>query len=98
MGILVWTAIRVGIVLLLLAILDYAFQKWQMNQDLRMTKHELKEELKRMEGDPIICYDNIERPFGGPTICAILTQGEYKDRNGDEKASPPAFYLSHPPL
>lgn len=43
------------------------------------------EEKKRllgilMEGDPIICYDNIERPFGGPTLCAILTQGEYKDR------------------
>lgn len=41
-------------VLLFLAILDYAFQKWQMQQDLRMTKDEVKEELKRMEGDPIM--------------------------------------------
>ncbi len=54
------------------------------------------EEKKRllgilMEGDPIICYDNIERPFGGPTICAILTQGEYKDRKlgGNETRTVP---------
>lgn len=43
------------------------------------------EEKKRilsllMEGDPIVCYDNIERPFGSASLCAILTQCEYKDR------------------
>ena len=38
--------------LLVLAILDYAFQRWQHEQDLMMTKHEVREELKRMEGDP----------------------------------------------
>lgn len=43
------------------------------------------EEKKRllailMEGDPIICYDNVEKPLGGASLCAILTQREYKDR------------------
>jgi hypothetical protein len=43
------------------------------------------EEKKRLlaillEGDPIVCYDNIERPFGGASLCAVLTQREYKDR------------------
>ena len=43
------------------------------------------EEKKRllavlMEGDPIVCYDNIEHPFGSPTLCAVLTSHEYKDR------------------
>jgi hypothetical protein len=43
------------------------------------------EEKKRimailMEGDPIVCYDNVERPFGSASLCAILTQREYKDR------------------
>lgn len=43
------------------------------------------EEKKRilsilMEGDPVICYDNIEKPFGSAALCAILTQCEYKDR------------------
>jgi len=46
--------IKMCAVLLFLAILDFAFQKWQMTKDLRMTKEEVKEELKRMEGDPLM--------------------------------------------
>lgn len=43
------------------------------------------EEKKRIlavliEGDPIICYDNIEKPFKSASLCSILTQYEYKDR------------------
>lgn len=43
------------------------------------------EEKKRilavlMEGDPIVCYDNVEDPFGSPTLCSVLTSKEYKDR------------------
>jgi len=43
------------------------------------------EEKKRIlalliEGDPIICYDNIEKPFKSAALCSILTQREYKDR------------------
>jgi len=44
--------LRLAGVLLVLAIIDYAYQKYQMLQDLRMTKEEVREELKRMEGDP----------------------------------------------
>lgn len=46
--------LRLAAVLLVLALLDFAFQKWQYQQDLRMSKEEVKEELKRMEGDPIM--------------------------------------------
>lgn len=50
---LVWDlAIKIAIVLLLLAIIDLIYQRWQHQQDLKMTKHEVKEEMKRMEGDP----------------------------------------------
>jgi len=45
---------RMALVLLVLALLDYAYQKHQMLKDLRMTKEEVKEEMKRMEGDPIM--------------------------------------------
>lgn len=43
------------------------------------------EEKKRLlavlaEGDSIICYDNIEHPFGSPALCSILTQQSFKDR------------------
>ena len=47
-------ALRVGIALLVLALIDYAYQKWKHERDLRMTKQEVKEEMRRMEGDPKI--------------------------------------------
>ena len=40
--------------LLVLAILDYLYQRWQMEQDLKMTKQEVKDEMRSMEGDPKI--------------------------------------------
>lgn len=46
--------ISLALVLLVLAILDYAWQRWRHEQDLRMTKEEVKEEMRRMEGDPVI--------------------------------------------
>ncbi|MDY0167556.1 MAG: flagellar biosynthesis protein FlhB [Thermoguttaceae bacterium] len=50
--ILLWTSIRIAVALLLLALLDYAFQKWKHEQDLRMTTQEVREEMKNLEGDP----------------------------------------------
>jgi len=47
-----YIAIRAGIALLIISIFDVLFQRWQHEQDLRMTKHEVREEMKRMEGDP----------------------------------------------
>ena len=47
-------ALRIGIALLILSILDYAYQKWRIEQQLKMTKQEVKEEMRRMEGDPKI--------------------------------------------
>jgi len=45
--------IRVTVVLLVLAILDYGFQKWQHERDLMMTRQEIREEMRRLEGDPL---------------------------------------------
>ncbi len=47
-------AVRCALLLLFLAILDYAFKKWQNNKELKMTKQEVKDEYKQMEGDPFI--------------------------------------------
>lgn len=46
--------IRLAIALLALAILDFAYQRFQYEADLKMTKQEVKEEMKRYEGDPKI--------------------------------------------
>ena len=44
--------LRVSILLVILAVADYLYQKWQYEKDLRMTKEEVKEEAKMSEGSP----------------------------------------------
>jgi len=39
------------VILLILGLLDLWYQKWQVKKDLRMTKHEVKDERKASEGD-----------------------------------------------
>ena len=46
--------IRVSVFIVILAVLDYAFQRWEYERKLRMTRQELKEELKEREGNPQI--------------------------------------------
>lgn len=40
--------------LLILALLDFAWQKYRHERDLKMTKEEIKDEFRSMEGDPAI--------------------------------------------
>jgi flagellar biosynthetic protein FlhB len=42
---------RLAMALLLLAAADWIYQKWRLERDLRMTKQEIKDEAKRMDGD-----------------------------------------------
>jgi len=49
---MVWNlAWRLGWVLLILAASDWIYQKWRFERDIRMSKQEIKEESKRMDGD-----------------------------------------------
>ncbi len=43
---------RCGLALLVLAFLDYMYQRWEFEKSLRMTKQELKEEYREVEGSP----------------------------------------------
>lgn len=45
---------KAGGFLLVLAVLDFAYQRWQYIKDLMMTKQEVKEEHKQAEGNPQI--------------------------------------------
>jgi flagellar biosynthetic protein FlhB len=47
-------AVRAAAALVVLGVLDYGFQRWQYERDLRMSKQEVKEEMKRLEGNPRI--------------------------------------------
>lgn len=44
----------VGLFMLVLALADYFFQRWQLEKEMMMTKQEVKEEHKAREGDPLI--------------------------------------------
>ena len=44
--------IRIAAVYMIIAMLDYAYQKYKFKQDMKMTKQEVKDEYKNQEGDP----------------------------------------------
>lgn len=46
--------IRIAAVYMIIAFLDYAYQKWKFKEDMKMTKQEVKDEYKNQEGDPQI--------------------------------------------
>jgi flagellar biosynthetic protein FlhB len=49
---LIIIAWRMLLLLLILAILDLLYQKWKHHNDLKMTKQQVKDEMKQTEGDP----------------------------------------------
>ena len=48
------TGLKISIVYLVIGIADWVFQKYRFNEDMKMTKQEVKDEYKNTEGDPQI--------------------------------------------
>jgi flagellar biosynthetic protein FlhB len=46
--------LRMGAAFIVMAALDYGFQRFEFERELRMTKQEVKEESKMFEGDPVV--------------------------------------------
>jgi len=46
--------VKIGIAFIALAALDFMYQRWDYERQLRMSKQEIKEEYKQTEGDPQI--------------------------------------------
>ncbi|MDR3111372.1 MAG: EscU/YscU/HrcU family type III secretion system export apparatus switch protein [Planctomycetaceae bacterium] len=51
---ILWLAFKVAIALALIAVIDFMYQKWKHEQDLKMTTQEIRDEMKNMMGDPQI--------------------------------------------
>ncbi|MDR2527620.1 MAG: flagellar biosynthesis protein FlhB [Synergistaceae bacterium] len=49
-----WLSLRLAIMLLIIGAADYAYQKWDFEKSIRMSKQEVKDEFRQMEGDPQI--------------------------------------------
>jgi len=56
-------AIRASMVLIVVGGLDYFYQKWDYEKNLKMTKQEIKEESKQSEGDPQVKGLDILKPM-----------------------------------
>jgi flagellar biosynthetic protein FlhB len=41
-------------ILVVIAVADYGYQRWEHERSMRMTRQELREEMKRLEGDPLV--------------------------------------------
>lgn len=48
------TVVRVGIFYLLIALFDFFYQRWEYTKSMRMSMKEIKDEYKKLEGDPMI--------------------------------------------
>lgn len=46
--------LRISLMLIFIALLDYFYKRWQHNKDIKMTKKEIKDEYKESEGDPML--------------------------------------------
>ncbi len=46
--------IEIGVILVVLAVGDYAYQRFEHEKSLKMSKQDIKDEYKKSEGDPLI--------------------------------------------
>lgn len=53
-GLTLELGLKIGACLFVLAILDYIYQRYEYEKNLRMSKQDIKDEYKKMEGDPLI--------------------------------------------
>ncbi|ODS30708.1 MAG: flagellar biosynthetic protein FlhB [Candidatus Scalindua rubra] len=53
-GLIFALTLKIAIILLIMSLIDFMYQRWQYAKDLKMTKNEVKQESKQMEGDPLI--------------------------------------------
>ncbi len=54
-GAMIWEiSLKAAMTLLVLGLVDYIYQRWQYNDDQKMTKQEVKDEYKQLEGNPFL--------------------------------------------
>jgi len=71
-------ALKIGIIFLFIAGLDYLYQKWQYRKDLMMTAQEVKEEHKDREGNPLVKsrLRSLQREMARRTMIAAVNTAD----------------------
>jgi len=96
-------AIAALIAIFVIGMIDFMFQRWQHNKDLLMTKQEIREEHKNLEGDPHIKarVRQVQRDLAGrrmmadvPDATVVVTNPTHfavalkYDRDGTDGSAP----------
>ncbi len=86
--VLIWTSMKIALALLILAILDYGFQWWKQQRDLRMTTQEVREELKNLEANPqmVARRKQVQRQLAMHRISAAVPKADAVITNPTELA------------
>jgi flagellar biosynthetic protein FlhB len=86
--VVLWTGLKIACALLLLALLDYGFQWWKQEQDLRMTSQEVREEMKDLQGDPqvIARRRSVQRQLALSRLATTVPKGDVTITNPTELA------------
>ncbi len=76
------------LVLVLLAILDYAYQRWEHEKNLKMSRQEVKDEFKQTEGDPLVKsrIRRLQRDFARRRMMAAVPKADVVITNPDHLA------------
>lgn len=79
---------RVALLMLVLGILDFFFQRWQRERDLMMTVQEARQEIKQYEGDPQIKQRirSIQRQMAQQRMMAAVPEADVVITNPTEYA------------
>ena len=85
---LLWTALKVAVALLILALFDYGIQRWKHEQDLKMTPQEMREEMKNLEGDPQIAARRkaVQRQLAMGRLTSVVPKADVVVTNPTELA------------
>ena len=86
--IVIWTCLKIAGALLVLALLDYAYQRWKHEKDLRMTTQEIREEMKMLQGDPQIAARRrvVQRQLAMNRLSGTVPQADVVVTNPTELA------------
>jgi flagellar biosynthesis protein FlhB len=85
---LIWTSLKIAGALLALAVLDYGFQWWKQERDLRMSTQEVREELKNLEANPqmVARRKQVQRQLALHRISAAVPKADAVITNPTELA------------
>lgn len=93
-----WTSLKIAGVLLILALLDYFFQWWKLEQDLRMTEQEFRDELKMTQGDPNLVQMRrmVHRQMVANRVGKAVSDSDFVVSNPTELAIAMKYDISKP--